>query len=117
MNFALELALNEALAVHEAFRRLGFPADELFFAVYKDGLAVELRQGEREFVVRVAKPLGVDSALLTAAWTTKVEWWNTIATEEQRASIWQASQVANGGAVFVLGLAAKGFTFKEEGQP
>jgi len=43
--------IKEALAMHEALRRLGFSADDIFCVYYQEQIAVELHTQGKEFVV------------------------------------------------------------------
>jgi len=111
-------ALREALAVHEAFRRLGFTADEIFLKLgpmhgspsVHTHLQVVLRAQDKAFTVDIdAAAAGVVDDV-RASWQALVSWWNSPDTPElERKELWTSSQVLKDGAAFCLALLERGF--------
>jgi hypothetical protein len=98
----------EGWAVHEAFRRLGFPPDSIH--VHKnpspdDNLCVVLRHIGKQFAVTVGKV--TDD--WEAEWTAFAQSVNSHGfTEAELYDVWDGSFVANNTVSLLLGLKAKG---------
>ncbi len=113
---AIPEPLRDALAVHEAFRKLRFTPDEIFIHPTPRGLQVVLRAQEREFVVDVGPRNMGRAAYITLCrdpqfvekWSAAVELWNE-GTDEERKSIWRDAPIIERSVEFVTGLVAKGF--------
>lgn len=85
--------IKEALAVHEAFRRLGFPSENIFisFDEENDDLLVIL-EWNADFVVHCGKWTEGKTRLIEV-WDAAVDWWNGAATDEEMHNIWFSSKV------------------------
>lgn len=66
-----------ALGCLEAFRRLGFPADDLWVVVSgaDKRLSIKAEQGGRNFILDVGELPGSEDEFRNA-WTAAVAWWN-----------------------------------------
>jgi hypothetical protein len=109
---SIGLIMREALAYHEAFRRLGFAPHEIYFYVHDRTpriAGVLLKSQGLEFLCSIAQgDLSPDA--LQAQWKIAAAWWNDPATlESERQDIWLSSQVGRRSAAFMLALLAKGF--------
>ncbi len=101
----------ELLALHESFRRLKFPADELFTDIYKSGeVQFALRHKGEVFTVDVSK--GVDIEATKKEWLEAVEWWNGPATEAERQEIYEGAAIANRRGELAFALAKRGLINK-----
>lgn len=102
----------ECLACFEAFRKLGYKADDIYFMLSGDENAYEahmvLMAEDKKFVCDVG-PMGGSSEQINTAWEEAVDWWNTT-TEENRRAVWFQSHVFKNKLDFLMALHAKGFT-------
>lgn len=81
----------ELLALHETFRRLGFPADELFVHIYSGGhVQFALKRNGEQFAVDVGRTENPEA--VQKEWTEATEWWNTKATNGEMQSIYHFSK-------------------------
>ena len=103
-----------ALATFEAFRRLGFVADDIYFAARmrsagnpeEHGIGILLRVRGREFGVYSGDlDLPRDQAIVM--WKAAAHRWATC-SEAERQSVWQESGLAAMGVPMIVGLAQKG---------
>lgn len=111
----LPLAFREALALHEAFRRLGFPSDDLFFLVSEEpttdstAIYIALRSGGHEFNALAGMVL-MSKKHAMERWTEIVE---AVADRERvdEASLlwlWDNSHVRRNVVSFIASLASHG---------
>lgn len=104
----LEQVLNEALATFEAYRRLGFTSDEIFFTLDSVNIFMVLQTQGKEFTITCG-PRGVlDANQITAEWNKKAEAWNGTMTAPEREQIWISSFVASHCGSLIDGLMRKG---------
>lgn len=122
----LHPAIRECLAIHEAFRKLGFPPEKLFLGLNqkpKQFLYVQLK-AEKEFVVIANPPAAAASktkwtqASLTAAWKRAVRAYNTDGTpasftDAQRQELFEASWIAHNIVDLISGIVLKGIKIPE----
>jgi hypothetical protein len=103
-----------ALATFEAFRRLGFVAEDIYFSVRmgsatglkERGVGIQLQVRGREFAVYAGSLDGNDDEKI-AIWKAAARRWSTCA-EEERQEVWAESGLGNLGVALILGLAEKG---------
>lgn len=109
--------MRDALAVHEAFRKLGFLSEEIFIHRAPEGLQVVLQAQDKEFVVDVwpriisaAEYLALlaDEKSFRKKWKAAVRTWNEC-TDEERWSIWQDAPILDRSAELVAKMVLKGF--------
>lgn len=102
--------------IHEALRRLGFPADDIFVHADPFGtVAVELRTQGKSFSI-VVGPSGLTQAAFVSAWYDfAVALSSNKVSQEALAKHWDESR-AKHDASFVTALLAAGFTFPREGE-
>lgn len=101
----------ELWAVHNAFRRLGFPADDLDMVpdTILDGKAgyagMQAKQGDKTFVVSIPRPMTKEE--FSDEW---VRLCVQIASFEEREldAVWTTSWVRNNSVGLLVGLHAKG---------
>ena len=111
MSPVLHPAIKEALAVHEAYRRLHFTADEIFVVLDKQRqLFVMVRRGGREFHTLVGVDFQATADTLRAHWEQACHAWNVTMTEAERQAIYSASRISKTAAPFVAAIVAKGFS-------
>ena len=109
MEKALSIVLDEALAVHEGFRRLGFEADDLFLGSDSEKVVVILRTQDKEFVVACGFIETTEEAL-AQAWNEKVHRWNDPdgMTNSERAQLFETSNFSSMAIPLLAGLIQKG---------
>lgn len=100
----------ELLAVHEAFRRLGFLPHELFISFGKAPdekplLAFTLRTKNREYHIAIAREWPED---FQQEWAAAVEWWNGLKGLEESMEIYCNSRVYKNSHALVADLKMKG---------
>ncbi len=110
MSETLEQALNEALAVHEAFRRLGFPPEDIFVGADIEKLFVELRSQGKTLLVTCGEGI-YDQADIERLWEAKATAWNTTMTFEEREAIYRPSSVLKQAIKLLFALRIKGFVW------
>lgn len=108
MKDTLEFALNEALAVHEVFRRLGFPADDIFVGADIEKLFVELRSQGKTFVVTCGHG-DYAQEQIAEGWTRKCNAWNKTMTHEERELIYRNSSILKQSVKLLFALRTRGF--------
>lgn len=104
--------LLEALMAHQAFRQLGFPADNLFFSAGHDssgvyGVQVLLRWGGRQFVLTIGMMPGVAYDDINNLWRTLVEQQPNYDAAEFDA-LWEESTARREFVTLAVSLKAKG---------
>ncbi|MDO8690529.1 MAG: hypothetical protein Q7R39_11060 [Dehalococcoidia bacterium] len=108
MTETLEQALNEALAIHETFRRLGFPADDIFVGADIEKFYVELRSQGKTFIVTCG--LGnYDDEEIRHLWPVRATAWNTTMTFEEREAIYRNSSILSRAVQLLSALKQRGF--------
>lgn len=106
---SLDDVLNEGLGFFEAFRRMGFPAEELFLGLDPFKVFIVLRSQGKEFVAICGPFVGGDERALYDAWTAKAKWWNGDATHEERSALWDRSFAKNHAFDLATSMMVKGF--------
>lgn len=110
-----ERYIEDALAFHEAFRKLGYQPDHIFF-----GVANELSTKRLMVMIQLKLPTGFSftvpicplesDADLTAVvdlWKAAVAKWNTSPDDSYREGVWKRSWIANHAAEFATALIQK----------
>lgn len=109
------IAINEALSAHEAFRRLGYPAGDIYVAMY-DRPFVELRSALLREPVLIScskRPFTqAERDQFLARWPGAVANWNSGSkmTDEERWVIWSGGYIANHTVEFATMMVSKGHT-------
>lgn len=101
-------ALRECLAAFEAYRRLGYQADDIFMIRGANGLFMQLKEGAKEFIVAGGMWRGTDDQLMKL-WTECCAAWNGGFNEAQKQEIWEASFVRQNSVALVAAMKVKGF--------
>lgn len=119
MNNLTKLARRQ-LAMHEALRRLGFSADDIYVRFVNgvsDGtterfeIFTELRVGERVFKSNFRDMKKVTRAAYEEVWKREGTWWNDPATDAaEKLAIYQREFPVPVLLTLVEALKAKGFT-------
>jgi len=104
--------IKELLALHEAFRKMGYKSEELYVVPFHNSGAIQfwLEHKGKRFVVDVA--VGEDTQKIVADWPKAANWWNSNETSDlERASIYKNSRLLMGGGVgsLVASLTMRGF--------
>jgi hypothetical protein len=107
-------AFREALAVHEAFRRLGFIPDQLFVTLDSESqLFVILKHRGQDFAVCCGE-LSLTEAEFHEQWPALITAVNAgYMTEADMTSIWTNSYVYQNKVRFILAIKAKGIAIPE----
>lgn len=111
----LEQIMDEALCYQEAFRRLGFTADEVFIGI--DGpntgtVKAIIRADDKDFAATCGYWEG-DEKIFAEKWKAKIEWWNSPETPDAaRTALWEKSAVAANATNLVVYLLAQGFELR-----
>lgn len=104
--------LKEALAVHEAFRRLAFTPDEIFISPSKEKVHVMVIRGAHRFAVCVGENT-IPLVQFEDVWMAATSAWNTGVALEQRA-IFENSLVRRDAVGLVMALIDKGFSIRSD---
>lgn len=105
---SVDEVLNEALGFFEAFRRIGFSADDLFLGSDSWQVFLAVQAQGRQFIAICGPYEGPEAELLTR-WREKATWWNQTASSEEREALWNRSFARNNAFDLVTGLIRKGF--------
>lgn len=99
--------VKELLALHEAFRKLGYSSDDLF-VVANGGSQILflLKYKEKEFTINVAMNQNVEEVV--AEWKRAVVWWNLQSTEKERDNIYNHALMVQDAPGLVMALIRKG---------
>lgn len=104
----------QCLGIFEAYRRVGFPAADIYLAVAKSvelagerGIYMLARSQGLEFQIFAGPAEGTDVEI-SAEWAKAGAAWNT-GTEEFRREIWEASDMSVRGTALIEALMRKGF--------
>ncbi len=106
--------IKEGLAYHEAFRKLGFPSEEIYFAHTdgKDGqgiaLAIVLLAQNLRFTCTIHTGLHEPLKQIQDRWSAATEAWNK-ADDDDLDEIWTASEVCRNKVAFIAAMQSKGF--------
>lgn len=108
----LPQVFREALAYHEAFRRIGFAPDQICVRFHEGAMAVVLKADGKTFTCAAPGPLlDMDRPMFLREWARAVDTW-TAATEAECALVWNESFVCNNSAAFTLALISQGIQIK-----
>ena len=99
------LVVKELLALHETFRRLKYPAKNLFVGVGGPVIQFIAKSNDKEFTINVAD--SSDAPDIVDEWKRATIWWNKEATEEQRISIFENSSIFHKKMDLLTALAVK----------
>lgn len=107
----------EALATHEAFRRLGYLSEEIFLHILgpdRDlSIQVVLKHKGLDFVVNIASAVRTAKMILLTQWKEVVVMWNnesdSPAVDYDKKIIWERSHVCQNSVSFLVAMLAKGF--------
>jgi hypothetical protein len=109
--------LSEILALHEALRRLGIQAKDIFILAQDSGeLGVQMRQNEKLGCLKIAELPVDEQRTFLELWPLAVEAWNKEMSDEQRDSIYLHARCLNSGnkIKLVRGLIEKGFNLHRD---
>jgi hypothetical protein len=102
----------ECLGIFEAFRKLGYKSDDIYFvsAIGGDHITVYimLKAEGKEFTC-VVGPMEGSREEIEKGWVHASNWWNTT-TDSNRREVWLNSGVYKHKFDFLMALHAKGFT-------
>ena len=106
--------VKEALAYHEAFRRLGFPADDIFFAVSPKEAQVQLHSQGLQFAcgVGLLPARYKTQAASTKLWAQACEVWNAADNKDICESVWNFSHAKREIVGMLAAMTDKGFRWK-----
>ena len=101
----------EALCAHEAFRKLGFSPDDIYFRPRHDKLFVTVQRGGKEFNFDVGPHQRTMHALIEE-WKPAAKWWNEHPDREALKAMYEQSNVRRNVVGLIAALHAKGFAVK-----
>lgn len=105
----LNPVIRRLLAVHEAFRKLGFPAADLYVEVYQNAVQFICKKGTERFTVDIARG-DLKPEVIRAEWILAVEWWNSNATTDaERAAVYADLWLVGSPVQLCAALTARGF--------
>jgi len=103
-------AIREALGCHEAFRRLGFPADEIYVQLREDKMMFVILQSQGKRFVHATGVLDMTQEEFEAAWMATAEAVNSrTITDEELHKICSSSVPSRHAHAFITALLEKGF--------
>lgn len=106
----MDLLYERQLALYEAFRRLGFLSEEIFFSYNKARPIVVVRADGKQFVARVQSPAPATEQQYIKAWEAAADEWNGPMAEAERQRIFRQHIMEAGVSLPLLtGLLAAGF--------
>jgi hypothetical protein len=112
----VDKVLREALATHEAFRKLHYSADDIYIALNSGPkelkeliqISMVLRSGGKQFTVTIGF-VKESPAEVQKLWDDLGEKWNKTWTEEQRKALWEGSSIRKNSVAFMAAFVSKGF--------
>lgn len=109
MNTSLTNNIHEALAIHEALRRIGYPAEDIFINPEEEqnSLNVVAKDGDKMFTVAVGK-LNCPLPMFSALWEQSIHWWNDPQNKVEVNQIYEKSHVKSEAVELLLALVVKG---------
>lgn len=100
--------IRELLALHEMFRKLKYPSEELFVSTYRTG-QVQFVLNHRNEIFTIDVAIGQDVTKVSEEWGKAVEWWNNPATpEEERQAIYKEFSAVRDATTLVSKLMQRG---------
>lgn len=110
---AITPVLREALAAFEVWRKMGYPAEQIFFACDRDGyIAMILRPDKVTFTYACGRTK-MTREEATAAWAKAAEIWNTGLTGDERKHIYESSYIRKNVVGLLAGMTRKGLRVKK----
>jgi len=107
----LSPVVQELLALHEVFRRLGFLARDLYVEIYDNMVQFSLRIGSKEVEPAFVVDVSTDKTGLDT-WAEAVEWWNRAANvgvdHDLTVAIYDSSWVVHHKVQLLMKLSEKG---------
>lgn len=100
--------VRELLCLHEMFRKLKYPSEELFVSTFKTGqVQFVLNHQAKIFTIDVA--VGQNIEKIAEEWKKAVDWWNNPATPEaERQAIYKEFSSVRDATTLVTLLMKKG---------
>lgn len=100
----------EACATHEFFRKLGYPAENLFIHLREDGmLMVVLRHGGKQFAVNINWTKLTQEELETKWPELIIQINNHEVSQEELDAVWYNSYIFTNKVLAVAAMVSKGF--------
>lgn len=106
--------IKEGLAYHEAFRKMGFPPEEIFFG-HTDGsdgqgiaIAIVLQAQGKRFTCTIHTGLQEPLKQVQDRWSAATAAWN-VADDDELDAIWTKSEVCRRKVEFIAAMQARGF--------
>jgi hypothetical protein len=116
MAISISSELRECLALFEAFRKLGYKAEDIYFMLNTNNgchtAHMVLRAEGKEFVCDAGSVKGTPDEI-QEQWRRAGNWWNST-TEENREAVWRGSHVFKNKMDFLMALHTKGFKSSEK---
>lgn len=107
--------INVCLAAFEAFRRLGFKPEEIFFTYFTDRIAMVLRAQGKEFIADCGarSPVLTDQDIIQI-WNERTSKWNAGMTQTERMQIWNGGMPVESLISMALAIKKIGIVFPNE---
>jgi hypothetical protein len=107
--------IREALCLHEAFRRLGFPSEDIYVLGPQAGrIGVAVQKTGKSFAVEVGQQCHLSDEAFEKLWDRAVVWFNEEASEDELQEMWENSKVLKNSTLLVSELQARGFPLSLE---
>lgn len=100
--------VRELLCLHEMFRKLKYPSEELFVSTFKSGQVQFVLDHQKQiFTIDVA--IGQNIEEIKKEWKLAADWWNNPATpEEERQAIYKEFSAVRDATTLVTKLMQRG---------
>lgn len=119
MAVAFSPTIKEALCAFEAFRRVGYPADDIYVSVdHVEGMGAVLgvlgKWNENSIKLGVGGLSDEEDASFKEVWEAACLWWNTTASEQERQNLWLHSKMYDRSVSFCIELAKNNMLRRRE---
>jgi hypothetical protein len=86
----LEATLRTCLGYREAFRRVGYEADEIYLVVDAEQIGVMVVRGPSSLGFCAGPRADATRAQVSERWTQLADWWNVSSSVAEREELWNA---------------------------
>lgn len=100
-NCTLADVLENCIGFFEAYRRLGFLPDEIFFVTDAVFIGMQIHRGGQVFGVAAGPRKDFDGGEIETQWLALCNRWNSSMTPAEREVLWQKSWACNNAGRFV----------------
>lgn len=104
--------IRRCLGAYEAYRKIGYRPEEIYFSTFADGVGMVLRHAGLQHVC--AWPWPDMPADVVARWEEAGNLWNGGSTEQEKQDLWDEWLRRNDTVAFVMSLADAGLPLTSE---